>query len=149
MRPHGAGGTIVLRNGRISAKAQAFAYFDTGKDGTDLSLAALFGCQPKTVKRYRQAWRTRQRRRMRPPAKQHHGNPAPYRALTCAVLMRAVRDYRLGKPCGEDCRQGQYHRCASDAALFLQSPAAGLLFDVVGMSQAKVLHKLGLEVDDD
>jgi len=139
----------MRRNGEPSAQEQAFAYFAAGNDGTDLSLAALFGCQPQTIKRYRQSWLARQRQVARPPQARHHGNPAPWKALVCAILTRAVRDYRLGKPCGAQCRPGRYHRCASDAAVFLRGQMAGFLFDAIEMSRGKVLRQLGLEADND
>jgi len=151
LQAHGQGHALMLRNGIVTAKSQLFEIFDAGKDETNLALAAAVGCQPNTVKRYREEWRTLQQRKLEPPPSQHHGTATPYRDLATTILTRAVYDFKLGHPCGKQCQRGEFHRCASDAALFLIGPMARFFFDSnPKISREKCLRGLGLwtKVDD-
>lgn len=135
----------MLRKGMVTAKSQVFEALYAGKDNTNDALAAIIGCTPQTIKRYRQEWNTLQAREFEPLPTYHHGNPDPYRALAAGILRRAVLDYKLNYHCRTLCRPGQYHRCGKKVALFLRSQFAGYLFDAVELPHERVLEKLGLD----
>lgn len=141
-----AGAALMVRKGMTTAKSQVFEILNTGEDGTDLALAAAVGCQPKTVKRYREEWRTLQARKPGLPPSRHHGSSEPHYDLACKILERAIRDYDLGKDCNKQtCCFGEYHRCQAQAGWFLMGPFAEYLFDNVrSVSQEKTLKTRGL-----
>ena len=79
-----------------------------------------------------------------------YGFEEPYRELAAAVIVRAVKDVRSGRPCsvdGSPCgtvNMVGVHVCARDAREFLLGEDAELIMGALGLNRIAVLEAIGV-----